>query len=57
MLVQYQVNTGAFPITAGLHQLNVKFLVMEELTRRVQDEVLWCMLFADNIVLIRETRK
>ena len=28
---------------------------MDELTRETQDEVLWCMLFADDIVLIDET--
>ena len=31
-------------------------IVMDELTRAIQDEILWCMLFADDIVLIDETR-
>ena len=30
---------------------------MDELTRGIQDEMSWCMLFADNIVLINETRE
>jgi len=31
-------------------------IIMDELTREIQDEVTWCMLFADDIVLIDETR-
>jgi len=50
-----------FPIEIGLHQgstLN-PFLftfVMDELTKGNHDEEPWCMLFADDIVLIDETR-
>ena len=54
-------DTGEFPITVGLHQGSALSpylfaLVMDEITRNIQDEVPWCMLFADDIVLIDETK-
>jgi len=55
-------DTQNFSIDIGLHQgsaLN-PFLfttVMGELTREIQDEIPWCMLFADDIVLIDESRE
>ena len=49
--------TSAFSITIGLHQGSAlsPFLfaiVMDELTRVIRDEISWCMLFADDIVLV-----
>ena len=53
--------TNDFPLTVGLHQgfalSPYPFaLIMDELTRHMQDEVPWCMLFADDIVLVAETK-
>ena len=31
-------------------------IVMDKLTRTIQDEIPWCRLFADDIVLVDETR-
>jgi len=54
--------TNEFVITVGLHQGSTLspylfVLVMDELTRHIQEEVSWCLLFADDIVLIDETRE
>ena len=54
--------TSEFVITVGLHQGSTLspylfVLVMDELTRHIQEEVPWCMLFADDVVLIDETRE
>ena len=51
-----------FAITVGLHQGSTLspylfVLVMDELTRHIQEEVPWCMLFANDVVLIDETRE
>jgi len=55
-------DTDDFPIHIGLHQGSAlsPFLftiVMDELTRGIQDEVPYNMLFANDIVLINETRE
>ena len=52
--------TSDFFITIGLHQgfaLSpfLFVIVMDELTRAIQNEILWCMLFVDDIVLVDET--
>ena len=63
---QWQVRTcggvaSDFSITIGLHQGSAlsPFLfdiVMDELTRGIQDEIQWCILFANDIVLVDKTR-
>ena len=54
-------DTEPFKITMGLHQDSALSpylfaLVMDELTKHIQTEVPWCMLFADDIVLVDETK-
>ena len=54
-------NIDDFLVDIGLHQgseLNpfLFIILMDELTRRIHDEIPWCMLFVDDIVRIDETR-
>ena len=54
-------NTTDFSINIGLHQgsalsLYLFALVMDEVTRDIQGEITWCMLFADDVVLVDESR-
>ena len=49
--------TDEFPITIGLHQGSTlsHFLfaiVIDEITKSIHENIPWCMLFADDIVLI-----
>ena len=53
--------TSDFSITIELHEGSalspfLLTIVMNELTRVIQDEIPWCMPFADDIVLVDETR-
>ena len=55
-------DTKSFKITMGLHQSSTLSpylfaLVMDELTKHIQTEVPWCMLFADDIVLVDEIKE
>jgi hypothetical protein len=50
-----------FPINIGLHKGLARSpylfaLVMDEVTRGIQGGIPWCMLFADNVVLVDESR-
>jgi hypothetical protein len=54
-------DTNDFPINIGLHQgsaLNPYLfaLVMDEVIRDIQGGIPWCMLFADDVVLVDESR-
>jgi hypothetical protein len=54
-------DTSDFPIKIGLHQGSALSpylfaLVMDEVTREIQGDIPWCMLFADDVVLVDETR-
>ena len=49
--------TSEFSIIVGLHQGSILspylfVLVMNELTRYIQDDIPWCMLFVYDIVLV-----
>ena len=53
--------TDYFPIEIGLHQGSALSsylfaLVMDEVTRNIQGDIPWCMLFVDDVVLVDESQ-
>ena len=55
------VDTDDFPIKIGLHQGSALSpylfaLVMDEVTRDIQGDIPWCMLFADDVVRVDDSR-
>ena len=57
----YDGDTTDFPINIGLHQGSALSpwlfaLVMDEVTRDIQDDIPWCMLFANDVVLVDKSR-
>jgi len=54
-------DTDDFLIRIGLHQGSALSpylfaLVMDEVTRDIQGDIPWCMLFTDDVVLVDESR-
>jgi hypothetical protein len=54
-------DTNDFPINIGLYQGSALSpylfaLVMDEVTRDIQGGIPWCVLFADDVVLVDESR-
>jgi hypothetical protein len=55
-------DTNVFPINIGLHQGSTLSpylfaLVIDEVTRDIQGDIPWCMLSADDVVLVDESRE
>jgi hypothetical protein len=57
----YDDDTSDFPIKIGLHLGSALSpylfaLVMDEVTSDIQGDIPWCMLFADDVVLVDDSR-
>ncbi|XP_021995201.1 uncharacterized protein LOC110892339 [Helianthus annuus] len=55
-------DTNFFPVEVGLHQWStlspfLLVVVLDELSKLIQETVPWCVLFVDDIVLIVETKQ
>jgi hypothetical protein len=55
-------DTNVFPINIGLHLGSALSpylfaLVIDEVTRDTQENIPWCMLFADDVILVDESRE
>jgi hypothetical protein len=55
-------DTNVFSINIGLHQGSALSpylfaLVVDEVTRGIQRDIPWCMLFADDVVLVDENQE
>ena len=53
--------TDEFSIIIGVHQgstlsLFLFTIVIDEITKNIREKILWCMFFADDIVLIDEIK-
>ncbi|GKB34537.1 ataxia telangiectasia mutated family protein [Tanacetum coccineum] len=53
-------NSEYFPVDVGLHQGSaispyLFALILDELSRGIQESILWCLIFADDIVLVSDT--
>jgi Reverse transcriptase (RNA-dependent DNA polymerase) len=53
--------SDTFPIKIGFHQGSalspyIFTLMMNEITKDIKGDILWCMLFADDVVLIDESK-
>ena len=54
--------TEPFPVKVGLHQGSalspfIFTVIMEEISKSIWETAHWCMIFADDIVLVAETRR
>jgi Reverse transcriptase (RNA-dependent DNA polymerase) len=53
--------SNIYPIKIGLHQVSalspyIFTLVIDEITKDIQGDIPWCMLFADDVMLIDENK-